>query len=586
MNDKIKSLIKSLKPLPGVYLMFDENDTIIYVGKAKSLKNRVSQYFLNNQTGKVAGMVSRVSYFETILTHNEKEAFILEMNLIKKYRPRFNIILKDGKHYPYLALKKHNEPFIKIARNTDDKNYYYFGPYPTSKDVYEVIRLLNKIFPTRKCSPKQKTPCLYYHLHECLAPCVNKIDKETLDHLYISIKDFLSGKVDDVKKNLKAKMQKASDELNFERANDLKETLKSIDALNLEQDVELSNKISRDVIGYSLREGYLSLSVLSYRRGLLLGKNSFVIEQFGELNEQIEELILQYYDSHPKPKEIILNINEIKENLESLLNVKVESKSKGTLLKIVDLAFINAKKELDAHFLSARLNDKTLDLLEELGSRLKIKTPYYLELFDNSHLQGDSPIGVSVSFLNGEPVKSMYRKYNIKYANNKDDLSMMMEVMKRRYERLLAEKRQLPDLILLDGGLNQIKVGKKVLEKLNIDIPLFGLYKNEKHQTKGVIDLLGNKYDLSDNKALFYLLVRMQDEVHRYAIGSHRYKRSVNFKKGILDDIEGLGDKRKALLLKHYQSLDELKLASVEELSQVIPSEIAKRVYQKLKAMK
>ena len=586
MTETVKKAIPLIPHRPGCYLMKDKDDKVIYVGKAKNLYNRVSQYFLRPQVGKVQAMVSHVDHFETIITKTDKEAFLLEHNLIHTYYPRYNILLKDGKHYPYIALKKKNDPYLKIARNDKDKNYYYFGPFPTSSYAYKVIDLLNKIFPTRKCRNIPASPCLYYHMGMCLGPCINKIDEKVNDELFNNIKSFLEGHNEEVIKSLKEKMLLASENQEYEKAQDLKVTLDAINHILDKQGVENKDHVSRDVFGFTSRDGYLSLAVLTYRRGILLGKESFIVEEFVELNEQISTLIYQYYDSHSKPSEILLNNAEIAGEIADVLDVKVNSVSKGNLVELIEMASLNARQSLDSHFMSARLSDDNNSLLEDLGKRINIPTPYRIELFDNSHIQGDSPVGAMVCFVNGEPLKKMYRKYNIEGKEKRDDYASMKEVMKRRYSRLQENNESMPDLILTDGGLGQVHAGVEVIEELKLNIPVFGLFKNDKHQTKGLIDKDGNIISLDDNKALFFLLVRMQDEVHRFAISFHHQKRSKKFASSILDDIEGLGQKRKQIILDHYLDIDELRKATVEELSQYVPTKVAIEIAQKVKTCK
>ena len=582
MTEKVKIAIPLLPRRPGCYLMKDKDDKVIYVGKAKNLYNRVSQYFLRPQTGKVAAMVSHVDHFDTIITKTDKESFILEMNLVHQYYPRYNILLKDGKHYPYIALKKKNDPYLKIARNDKDKNYFYVGPFPTSSYAYQVIDLLNKLFPTRKCASIKTEPCLYYHMGMCLAPCINKIKEEENDRLYNDIRSFLEGKKPEISREIKEKMVEASNNLEFEKAQDLKKTLDAIEHIIAKQGVENKDHIDRDVFAYTTRNGYLSLAILTYRRGLLLGKESYIVEEFGDNIEQISSLIFQYYETHSLPKEILMNIPGVSEILKPLLDVKFVSVTKGKFIELIEMANLNAIQSLDSHFMSARLTDDNLSLLEDLGKRLNIKTPLRIELFDNSHIQGDAPVGVVVVFINGEPLKKMYRKFNIEGKEKRDDYASMKEVMKRRYSRLIEDNSEMPDLILTDGGLGQIHAGHEVIEELGLKIPVFGLFKNDKHQTKGLMDNDGNVISLEDNKSLFFLLVRMQDEVHRFAITFHHQKRSKNFTKSILDDIEGLGSKRKQIILDHYLDIDSLKNATVEELSQYIPKEVALRIKEKI----
>ncbi len=582
MTEKVKIAIPLIPHQPGVYLMHDKDDKVIYVGKAKNLYKRVSQYFLRPQEGKVMKMAMNVDHFETIITKTEKEAFLLEENLIHQYYPRYNILLKDGKHYPYIALKKNSDPYLKIARDEKNKNFFYFGPFPTSTYAYEIINLLNKLFPTRKCKNIPSSPCLYYHMGQCLGPCINKIDETKYIDLFNKIKSFLEGHDDSIKKELKEKMISFSNNEEYEKANEIKQTLLAIDHVLDKQGVENSDHISRDVFSYTVRDGYLCLAVLTYRRGILLGKEAFVVEEFGDNDEQIADLILQYYQTHSLPKEVVVNIPSIKEIIEDIYDVKVVSITKGKLLELVEMANLNAKQELDSHFMSAKLDSDNLSLLEDLGKRLNIKTPYRIELFDNSHLQGDAPVGVAVVFINGEPNKKMYRKYNIESIEKRDDYSSMKEVMRRRYQKMKDEEKEFPNLILTDGGLGQVHAGIEAIKDVGVDIPVFGLFKNDKHQTKGLIDKDGKIYQLSDNKALFFLLVRMQDEVHRFAISFHHQKRNKLYKESILDNIDGLGEKRKELIRKHYLDIELLKNASIEELSQLVPIDVAINIYNKL----
>ena len=581
MTERIKTLIENLKHLPGVYLMHDKDDNIIYVGKAKDLYKRVSQYFLRPQSGKVFKMVTNVEYFETIITANEKEALVLEMNLIQKYYPRYNILLKDGSHYPYIALKKKGDPVLVIKRNDKDKNYDYFGPYPNSGAAYQTISLLNKIFPIRKCQTLPSTTCLYYHLGQCLGPCVNKIDEEVFNNIREDIKSFMRGNNQKQKAEIKEKMLVASENLEFETANEYKKILEAIEHINVQQNVENSDKKDRDIFAFSSRNGYLALAVLCYRKGLLLGKQVFVVEEFGDNEEQVADLILQFYQKYPTPHEVIINNQNVINSIEDLVDATVTSVTKGKVHELVINAKENADNTLDEYFLSAKLDTDKVELLEKLGRIIDIPTPLHIELFDNSHIQGAFPVGAMVAFVNGEPAKKLYRRFLIKHEEARDDLASMQEVVYRHYKRLVDENKKLPDLLLVDGGLNQINAAGLALLQAGANIPLFGLYKNDKHQTSGLIDGSGKTYEL-DDKNLFFLLTRMQDEVHRFAISFHKEKRNKGMRVSILDDIPGLGDKRKEKIYRAYPDLDSLKRASIEEFSQFLPVEVATELYNKL----
>lgn len=586
MNERLINEIKLLPNNPGCYLMHDENDEIIYIGKAKNLKNRVSQYFNRPHTGKTAAMVSHIDHFETIVTRTEKEAFILEMNLIQKHLPRYNILLKDDKHYPYIAIHKIKDPYISIARHINDKRCDYFGPFPESSNAYEMIDLLNKFFPLRKCKNIPKTPCLYYHLVQCLAPCINKINPDEYKAIIDKIEQFLRGDNKEIIQDVKSKIKYYSDTLDFETAEEYKKILDSLNHINDKQDVELINEGDIDVFGYNIREGYISLTILIIRKGILITKRNYVYELVGEIEDFITNLIYQYYENNTLPKEVVVGNDEIKETLEKILNCKVLNPSRGKLFELITIAYTNAKDGLDEHFMSARLDDNKLEILDELGKILKIKTPYRIELFDNSHLQGSNAIGAMVCFINGEPAPKLYRRFNIESLNKKNDLSSMEEVLTRRYSRLKKEHQTMPDLVLLDGGIEQIEIAKKVFSKLDIKINLAGLVKNDKHRTNSLINSSGEIIDLSDKKRLFFMLTRMQDEVHRFAITSHRNKRNKYMFKSIFDDIPGLGEKRIELIYKNYPTLSLLKNANLIELEQIIPKKTADILYKKIRSIK
>ena len=582
MTEKIKVLISNLKHAPGCYLMHDKRGEVIYVGKAKDLQKRVSQYFLRPQAGKVFKMVQNVDYFETIIVQNEKEALVLEMNLIHQYYPRFNILLKDGSHYPYIALKKKGDVTLVIKRNNKDKNYDYFGPFPNSGAAYKMVDLIHKIFPIRKCRNIPKEVCLYYHLGQCLAPCINKIDDETYNALREEIKNFLRGNNHKQISELKAKMLEASERQEYELANEYKQLIKSIEHINTTSSVETNDKVDRDIFAYSTRNGYLSLAFLIFRKGMLLGKESHVVEQFGDEEEQVIDLITQLYERCPLPSEIVINNEYIANELQSYLDVCASTISRGKVYDLVVSAKSNADNALDEYFLSSKLDTDKIALLEELGQLLNISTPYHIELFDNSHLQGSSPVGAMVAYINGEPNKNLYRKFKIEHEESRDDFASMNEVITRHYSRLKAENKKYPDLILVDGGLPQVKSATSALQNIEVNIPVFGLFKDDKHSTSGLIDIDEKTYPIEDKK-LFFLLTRMQDEVHRFAISFHKEKRNKAMTVSIFDDVKGLGNKRRELLQHFYPDINSLKNASVDELSQILPKDVAFELFNKLK---
>ncbi len=587
MNDILKKQIELLPDQPGCYLMHNADDEIIYIGKAKNLKKRVSQYFLRMHSGKTAAMVSHVDHFETIITKSEKEALILEMNLIQKNHPRYNILLMDDKHYPYIAIHKNVEnPYVSLSRNVKDKKCLYFGPYPNSSAAFEVIDLINKLFPLRKCHNVPKSPCLYYHIGQCLAPCVKPVSKEKYEEIVDNIADFLKGKNQDLVKDLKEKIRKHSENLEFERAQEYKKMLDSINHITEKQNVEFKDKINRDFFSFHTRENYIAIALFSYRQGILLSKRSFCYELIGEINEFVSEIIYQYYSINAIPNEVIVSNEEIKDNLMNYFeNANVFAPTKGKLHDVLDICEINAKEALDEHFLTAKLDDDVLNLLDKLGNILHIKTPTRIELFDNSHLQGTNAIGAMVVFINGIPYKKLYRKFNIQGVNKKDDLSSMRETLTRRYKRVKEENGEMPDLIIVDGGKGQIETALEVKKALNLPFSIAGLVKTSKHRTSALMDENFNEYYLDDEKKLFLLLTRMQDEVHRYAITTHIKKRNKSVFNSVFDDVDGIGEKRKEQLIKAFPSISELKNAKIEELEQIIPKESAKLLYEKVRKL-
>lgn len=578
----VKRKIELLPDHPGCYLMKNKDGTIIYVGKAKSLVKRVKQYFTRPQEGKVFRMVLEVTDFDTIETDSEKESLLLEINLIQKYYPKYNIMLKDGKMYPYIALKKMGDPYLKIARNDRDKSFSYFGPFPNSGSAYRMIDLLNKIYPLRKCKNIPNRACLYYHLGQCMGPCINDISKSDNKDMISHITKFLNGDASEVKQEITAKMRAAANDLRFEEAQEYKETLDTIENVLSSQKIMMQDHIDRDIVGYSQRDGYISILFLLYRKGVLLGKNLFVVEKFDDINSELTDYIYQFYLNHPKPKELIISEKSIADILESSLGIKVIVPSRGVKKDLLFMALENAKAGLDEHFMTARLEDDNLKLLEELGNMLNISTPLDIELYDNSHLQGTEAIGAMVKFINGVKVPSMYRKYKIRQENKRDDLASMKEVLTRRLTRLKEENSKMPDLIIVDGGMTQVEIAYNVREKLNVNVNIAGLAKNDKHETDALINgNTGEFIPLNHKSPLFFMLMRMQDEVHRFAISYHRHKREKSFFETIYDDIPGIGKKRRIQLLSAYPTLDSLKSVTLEELKQIIPEESAKLILEK-----
>lgn len=578
--------ISLLPDNPGSYQMKDNSNNIIYVGKAKSLKKRVSQYFTRPQEGKVARMVEEIADFDIIETQNEQEALLLEINLIHKYRPKYNIALMDDKTYPYIALNKCDDPYLKIVRKPNSKNYYYFGPYPDSSKAYKMITLLNKLFPLRKCTTIKNSPCMYYYLGQCLAPCKNKITKEQYSDIINKITTFLNGNTKEVISEQKIKMKEFSKNLEFEKASECKNTIDMINKITTKQKIIFQDKIDRDVIGYSTREGFICIYFLKYKKGLLFDKSYKIADLEDDIDSILERTIIEkYINSYDLPKEVILSSAEAIKVLNNYKNIKFIKPSRGNKFDMLALAAKNASQMLDTHFQTARLKDNVLELLDQLKNILHLeKTPLVIELYDNSHLQGYDPVGVMVKYINGEKSPKHYRRYKINGENSKDDLASMKEVLTRRLSKFNEENDIHPDLILMDGGEEQCKVALEVLNDLNLNITVAGLKKNDKHQTSTLINAaLGEEVELDKKSPLFFLLTRMQDEVHRFAITFHKERRSKSLFKTIYDDIEGIGSKRKQMLLDLYPTLESIQEATEEELLQILPSEVVKTLKMKVK---
>jgi len=584
MNEMLKAKIDLLPDKPGSYQMKNADGVIIYVGKAKSLVKRVKQYFYRPQVGKVAKMVKEIVDFDIITTNTEKESLLLEINLIQKYYPKYNVLLKDGKMYPYIALKKGGDPWLKIARSDKQKGYYYFGPFPSSGLAYTMIKMLNKIFPLRKCKVLPKKPCLYYYLGQCLAPCIKKVEEDEYAPIISEMTRLLNGDSSKLEAKLSKQMKEAADNLNFEEASTKKDQLNAIKHIISSQKIMMQDHMDRDFVGYSIREGYMSIVFFLYQHGSLLGKSLFVVEEIGGYEEILTQAITQFYQKNRIPKELIIPDKKIQALLEETLGIKVVVPQRGIKKDLLFMALENAKQGLDQHFQTARLEDDNLSLLNELGQRLNINPPLDIELYDNSHFQGADAVGAMVKYINGVKAPQMYRKYNIQNSNKKDDLASMKEILTRRFNRLIIEKEKFPDLIILDGGENQIMAALDVCERLNIAVSIAGLKKNNKHVTEALINgTTGELIALDHHSNLFFFLMRMQDEVHRFAITTHRSKRAGELYKTIYDDIPGIGKKRKFMLLEAYPTVDSLKDTTIEELSQFIPKNSAVKIMELVK---
>lgn len=573
MNDTIKKKLDLLTEEPGSYQMKDSEGNIIYVGKAKNLKKRVSSYFLRPVTGKTALLVNDICDFDHIVTNSEKEAFLLELNLIRQYLPKYNILLKDDRHYPYIELTKGEYPYLRIARKINKKEGKYYGPYSDSSAAYEVINLLNQIYPLRKCKTLPKKECLYYHTGQCCGPCVNKIDN--YDEIVSKVVSFLNGNNGEVRSELVSKMKEASDKLEFEVAMSYKKMIDYIDHINQKQSVEYLNEKECDIFGYHTKDGYISFATLLYRNGNLLAKDDSVQILYGDEVDALYSYINQYYATHIVPKAIIVPSILDKDILEDLLGCRVIIPKSGAKNDLVALVANNAIHAMEQKLLGSKKYEDSALMVEELSRILNIKYPYRIELFDISHLGGNNLVAGNVVYINGNKSKKDYRKYKLTNVDAFNDLASMKEVLHRRLYRSLTKELPLMDLLIVDGGMNQIEIAKEVASSMKLDIDIVGLAKNDKHQTRALVDIHGNEIEIDRTSSLFFFLMKMQDEVHRYAITYQKSTRTKSLTSSILDNVPGLGKKRKDMLLKVFKTIDVLKTTSVEELSQYIPTNVA-----------
>ncbi len=582
----IKDKLSLLPMQPGCYLMKDKDGTVIYVGKAKKLKNRVSSYFAGSHNYKTTKLVQEIVDFEYIVTDSEKEALLLEINLIKDYAPKYNISFMDNKYYPYIQLTKERHPRLKIVRNAKDKKHKHFGPFPDGTAARETFKLLNRLYPLRKCNHIPKKTCLYYQLNQCLGPCVNEVNEEEYKKITKQITQFIQGDTKEIIDDLQNKMMQASESLNFELAKEYRDLIQYINHVTSKQHVQFADQIDRDIFGYYQDKGYLSLQLFFMRNGKLLARDLNLVP-LQDVHEQITQFIVGFYQENTYPKEILLPEDIDTTLLEEIVECKIIKPQKGQKAKLVEMATNNAKEALEKKFLLIEKNQKaTVGAIKQLGEKLNMITPRRIELFDNSNIQGAYAVAGMVCFVDGVASKKDYRKFKIKTVEGPDDYGSMKEVIYRRYYRVLVEGLKKPDLIIVDGGKGQIKVAKEVIDSLNIGIKVCGLAKDDHHSTAVLIDSDFNEISIDKKSELFFLLTRMQDEVHRYAISFHKNVRSKSLFQSILDDVEGIGPKRKKELLKHFGSVKKLKEATLEQLEEVLPKEVAKNLFTVLQNTK
>ena len=584
----IKSKLELLPTSPGCYIHKDKNGTIIYVGKAKNLRNRVRSYFRGSHDTKTEALVSEIVDFEFIVTESNIEALLLEINLIKENKPKYNIMLKDDKSYPFIKITNERYPRLIITRQVKKDGGLYFGPYPDVGAANEIKRLLDRIFPFRKCTNPPSKVCFYYHLGQCMAHTVCHKDEAYFKGMAQEVSDFLKGQDDKIIDELKLKMNTAAQNMEFERAAEYRDLIQAIGTLRTKQRVMAKDLQNRDVFGYYVDKGWMCVQVFFVRQGKLIERDVNLFPYYNDPDEDFLTYVGQFYQekSHLIPNEILIPQDIDEEAVKALVDTKVLKPQRGEKKQLVNLAIKNARVSLEQKFnLLEKSMEKTQGAIENLGKLLQIPTPVRIESFDNSNIMGTSPVSAMVVFVNGKPSKKDYRKYKIKTVVGPDDYASMREVIRRRYSRVMRDGLTPPDLIVIDGGQGQVNIAKQVIqEELGLDIPIAGLQKNDKHQTHEL--LFGDPLqviELSRTSQEFFLLQRIQDEVHRFAITFHRQLRSKNSFSSQLDGIEGLGPKRKQLLMKHFKSLTKIKEATVDEIVTVgIPRAVAEAVQAKL----
>lgn len=580
-NDKLQVLPE----LPGCYLYKNQKGTIIYVGKSKSLKKRVNSYFKGAHDLKTTLLVSEIYDLEFVVTASELEALVLELNLIKQYSPKYNIKLNDDSSYPYIQVTYEKHPKIIVTRDPKKKNGKVFGPFPSAYAAQETVKLLNKLYPLRMCGKLPKKECLYYHMGQCLAPCIKKVEQSEYDRIREEIYKFLNGDVNKQVKEMTVKMNEASENLEFEKAIEYRELITHIKKTVEKQKITISDFKDRDIFGYVVRGNLMTISIFYLRKGKIVARDIDTVEMYEEASDAFINYVAQFYTNYnkPKPKELLLQ--ESSELLEPLLDIKCLVPQRGPKKKLVVMAVENAEQMMEQQeLLFQRKKDRTIVACEELAELLELDNISIIEAFDNSNLMGVDSVSGMVTFVDGVPNKKLYRKFKVKTVKGPDDYGTMREVIYRRYLRVLMDNLQKPDLIIVDGGKGQVSSALEVLNSLNVSIPLIGLKKNEKHQTDSIINSDLEEIKISKRSNAYKLLNAIQEEVHRYAITYHRTVRSKNTFSSLLDDIDGLGPKRRRLLYKKFSHINEIKEASVQDLINIgISKNLAVNILNKLK---
>ena len=585
-REEINQKLAILPELPGCYIMRNKDNDIIYIGKAKNLRSRVKSYFHSKHEGKTALLVADIDHFEIIVTKTDKESLLLEINLIKQYQPKYNIKLKQGTMYPYLKITNEKDPQLIITSIVEDDGGVYFGPYPNVYAASETQQFIQKVYPLRKCNKGQKRACLYYHMGQCIGCCDHEVPREAYDEQIKRISHFLNGDVKEIKQNLVTKMQAAANDMNFEQAAEYRDQIRYIEATVEKQTIMSRDYTNRDVFAFHMDKGWISIQVFLLRQSTVIKREAALFPSYGNPEEELLSFIMQFYQeqNHILPKEILVPEGVDVDLLAEALDIKVHVPKRGSKKSILDLAITNSELALTEKFmLIERSKNKTVGAIQELSEALGLNYLETIESFDHSNIQGTNPVSAMVVYKDGQPDRKSYRKYKVKTVEGANEFATTQEVIRRRYSRLLRERKPLPDLILMDGGKVQIRAAKEVLEdELGIHIPIAGMVKNKKHKTASLMYGDDNDViDLDPRSQAFHLVQRIQDEVHRFAITFHRQQRTTKTFSSSLDGIPGVGPKRKSLLLNYFGSVKKIQEATVLQLEKAgLPRKLAESVEQ------
>lgn len=583
-SEHIEHKLALLPDKPGCYQMKNLNSQIIYVGKAKNLKNRVRSYFKSSHEGKTAKLVSEIANFDYIVTSSDKEAFLLEITLIQKFQPYYNIKLKKGTGYPYIKITNEKDPRMEIVSSVRRDGGFYFGPYPNVYAAEETLHFLEKVYPLRRCNGFQGRPCLYYHMGQCLGACFQEVPKEEYDQQIAKIKSFLRGNVAKVKQSLQTKMQKASEAMEFERAADIRDQIHYIEVTVEKQKIISNDSTPRDLFNFYLDKGWLSIQIFFIRQSRLIKREKRLFPIATDVSDELSSFILQFYNNKNKvlPNEILVPSGLDNKIMTEILGIPVRTPQRGEKKNLLELAKENAQITLEEKFRLMELDEsKTTGAMKEITDALGIPEGHRIEAFDHSHIQGSELVSAMVVFTDGKPDKKMYRKFKLNTVDHADEAASTREVIRRRYVRLLKEKQSLPDLILMDGGDIQLNAAKDVLvNELSLHIPVAGMVKNDKHKTSDLIfGSQDQRVQLDPKSQGFYLVQRIQDEVHRFAITFHRQLHAKNSLASQLDLIQGVGPKTRNKLLKSFGSLNKIRDAKLKEIEELgIPEKVAKTI--------